>query len=454
MTNERLSGIEQPSGEHGPLYLQLINMYAPSWGYGGPVRMFFDYARWMSREFQVAVFTGNVHHDFTQILASSETIQGVRIHRNKLLFHRLTRKNHYLHSPLMCVRAAQRIRASRGPAIVHFSDLRGMVALYAMLLKLLYSKRVTLVHSAFGSLYFKRAVRRKIYDALFLKAFVRLVGLRLVQNEHERDAYEQICRAYGTEGPSQISLLPLHLDRVPGDPTRFTESGKNLTAVRNVRRAYGVPEDALVFLFLGRLHPSKGILRMMDAYLEFSRSCLRKTLVLIVGRDDGFQAKVEEYILRAGRPEIFRIVNNVYETRFDYYFLADIFLGFPTIYEETMLASIEAMACGTPMVVSREADIPFVEKERAGLVIDFNVRTAAEAMAAVTQDLVSFQRNARRVVARHFNGTAAAAKLRALFQMTISGNLVPEKGESKGIEPARLDENSCVASTTSVAAGK
>ncbi len=147
-------------------------------------------------------------------------------------------------------------------------------------------------------------------------------------------------------------------------------------------------------------------------------------------------------------------MNNVYETRFDYYFLADAFLGFPTIYEETMLASIEAMACGTPIVVSREADIPFVEEERAGLVIDFDVPTAAKAMAAVIGDLSAFQVNARSVAARYFNGTAAAAKLRALFQMAILGNLSLEPDESKDTQLMRLDENSPVERTSSMTAGE
>ena len=452
MKMERHRGVKQPSREPAALYLQLTYMYAPAWGYGGPVRLLFDYARWMSQKSEVVVFTTDVHHDFTRIAAKSETISGVRVERHKLLFPTLAKKGFYLPSPLMCVRAAKQIRASRGPAIVHISELRGPVPLYALLLKLLFGKRVALVHSAFGSLHYKRGFRRKIYDALFMKAFVKQVDLRLVQNEHEREVYRKICRGYGQENEAKIALLPLHLDGIPADPVRFTESGKNHTALRGVRKAHGVPEEALVFVFLGRLHPAKGILRMMDAFLKFSRSCSRETLLLIVGRDDGFQAKVEEYIAGNHAQGKIRIVNNVYENRFDYYFLADVFLGFPTIFEETMLASVEAMACATPIVVSREADIPFVAEERAGLVIDFDVRTAAEAMAEICSDLSAFQVNARRVVARHFHGAAASARLHALFQMTVSGNPSLEKlGEPKEIESKWADEKSSVESAPSMA---
>jgi len=50
------------------------------------VRLLFDYARWMSSNFEVAVFTSDIHHDFTRIGVKSETISGVPIERHKLFF--------------------------------------------------------------------------------------------------------------------------------------------------------------------------------------------------------------------------------------------------------------------------------------------------------------------------------------------------------------------------------
>ena len=49
------------------LYVQLMNFYAPSWGFGGPVRMMFEYAKWMKESFKVIVFTGDVDHDFSKM---------------------------------------------------------------------------------------------------------------------------------------------------------------------------------------------------------------------------------------------------------------------------------------------------------------------------------------------------------------------------------------------------
>ncbi len=119
-----------------------------------------------------------------------------------------------------------------------------------------------------------------------------------------------------------------------------------------------------------------------------------------------------------------------------------------------MLASIEAMACATPIVVSREADIPFVENEQAGMVIDFDVRTAAEALRTITKNLASFQRNARRVVAQHFNGATVSATFSAIFTRALSGGLSSAApGVPEEIQPAWADEASCVESTASIASG-
>jgi glycosyltransferase involved in cell wall biosynthesis len=163
---------------------------------------------------------------------------------------------------------------------------------------------------------------------------------------------------------------------------------------------------------------------------------------------------VEEYLAGNQAQEKILIVSNVYENRFDYYFLADVFLGFPTIFEETMLASIEAMACATPIIVSREADIPFVEKEHAGLVIDFDVRTAAEAMGTITENLPAFQANARRVVARHFNGESVSTTFSAIFRGVLSGGLSSDvPGVPEEIQPTWADREPCVESTSSMASG-
>ena len=421
-------------------YIQLANMYAPSWGYGGPVRMMFDYARWMSTLSDVVVFSGNLHHDFERVAAKEHQQDTFAIHRDHVYLPRLAKRSIYLVSPRMLIRTALLIWKVHGPVIIHFAEFRGLVPLYALLLKLAFPDKVLVVHSAFGMLHDKPGSRRKIYDSLFMRALLKRINMRLTQNQHEYETYERLMDTYGIGSEGRTVLLPLHVDGMPSQDHRFTEKGKDRQAVNQLRKRYNIPDDALVFIFLGRLHPEKGILRMIEAFIEFSQAFPSKTILLIVGRDDGFQTQVKNYIAQKQLQNDINIVNDVYESRFDYYFLSDIFLGFPTIFEETMLASIEALACGTPIIVSREADIPFVEEERAGRVIDFQHATAAEAMLACAQNISALQLSARETARRHFQGAVASEHLIQLLQelvvtghshtMRVAANTMLEKGAS------------------------
>ena len=41
--------------------------YAPSWGFGGPMRIFYDYANFLKDHFETIVLTGNINHDYKKI---------------------------------------------------------------------------------------------------------------------------------------------------------------------------------------------------------------------------------------------------------------------------------------------------------------------------------------------------------------------------------------------------
>jgi len=404
------------SSEQRPLYLQMTHVYAPAWGYGGPVRLMLDYARLMGQAFRVMVLSGDLHHDFTRIPQKFDDQDGVTVERFRVHLPRLARKSIYLISPRMWIRAASLLRCSGHSTIVHVAELRGLIPLYALLLKLLFGERVLLVHSAFGMLHTKPGWRRKAHDLIFMKAFQRSVDLRLTQNDHEFAAYQTFSRAYGCIGQGGIALLPLHVDARPLEGKHFGPRGKKEESVRELRKKYGIPEDALVFMFLGRLHADKGVLRTIEAFLEFSKLSQQRTLLLIIGRDDGFQGQIDRFIVEREAGKRIHVINNVYSDRFEYYFLSDVFLGFPTIFEETMLASVEALTCGTPIIVSREADIPFVEREGAGRVLDFDVRAVVATMVAFVDDLPRLQLRAREVAIRYFCGSKAGYRLLDLFQ--------------------------------------
>src|SRR5260370_21071604 len=161
------------------------------------------------------------------------------------------------------------------------------------------------------------------------------------------------------------------------------------------RAKYNLPIDARIFCFLGRFHKAKGLLRLLDVVATYvARTGDEKIVLLLIGRDDGFERAAREYAKEINISPFVRIISDVYAERFNFYFSSDLFMAFPTIYEETMLASVEALSCGTPVLLSREADAPYLEELNAGRVIDFTVEAAVGALTDMLSNLGTFQAGA------------------------------------------------------------
>jgi glycosyltransferase involved in cell wall biosynthesis len=78
------------------------------------------------------------------------------------------------------------------------------------------------------------------------------------------------------------------------------------------------------------------------------------------------------------------------DDRFAAYADADVFCLTPPHWEETSVAALEAAACGTPVVVSEQADIPGLQEAGGGFVVPLrheDIRAAVTAALARGCDL-------------------------------------------------------------------
>ena len=390
-------------------YFQMTPSYAPAWGFGGPIRLMYEYASWMlDEQINTIVYTSDIHHDYSRIFPKRELLDGIQIIRLRMFSRQLARRNINLVSPAMLLIVGWRVYRSLSKVILHTDELRGVVPMYAMILKLLFPRKVYLVHSAFGMLHYKRSTFRCVYDKIFLGTMLRRIDMALAQNEHELHCYQELFVKYRAHRvKDRIMLLPLHVEEKDvGNISNYAAIDHRI----NLRKKYNIPESAFVVIFLGRLHPSKGIIRAIDVFEDFTKCYDGETYFLIVGRDDGMQEQLERYIDKCAASMAIRIVNNVFDDRFDYYTLADLFVGFPTIDEETMLSSVEALSCGTPILVSREADIPFVEEGGAGFVIDFTNEEAVQRMHEIAGKLYYYREQTINVVKKHFSRNVVRVK--------------------------------------------
>lgn len=366
--------------------------FAPAWAYGGPPRVMHEYARGLAaRGHEVTVFTTDVLDGTRRAGPAEEMLDGVRVRRFTNLSNGLAwRSKKYLPRRLLSALAR---RAGDFDA-VHVTDARTFLTAAAFLASS--ARGVPLCLSAHGSLPGSAGLRGAVkhgYDALLVAPMLRRAALLLAQTEHE-------ARLYVDAGarPGAVRFLPL-----PLSPPPVAGSG-------SLRTLAGLTDEHRVLLFLGRIHRLKGL----DLLLEAVEPMLRAddSLVLcVVGRDDGQWDELARRFAHLLATGSLRFVGPLYDDeRFAAYADADVFCLTPRHWEETSLAALEAASCGTPLVVSEQADVPGLEAAGGGFVVPLAphaIRDAVDRALARRQEMgcaarehVLHQHGAEAVVAR------------------------------------------------------
>jgi len=341
--------------------LQVVPYYAPAWGYGGPPRVMFELARYLtSRGHRVTVLTTDAWDRDRRIPERERMLDGVRVVAFPNISNRLawSRK---LFLPVGLVKRLKRTASDFD--VAHVSAVRSL--LHPGVYNALRAAGVPYVVDAHGALPKPVGWKRYpafIYDRLFLQPFLRDAGALLAQTGHEAELY----RTYTPAARVQQLNLPIPLAEFEQPvPKGF------------LRSRLGLPPGTFLLLFLGRIEQRKGVEFLVEAFAEFrrrdgpgARSCLA-----IVGRDSGSLPRVLERIRTLGLDADARYVGPLYgEERLAAYRDADVFVLTPPYWEETSLAALEACASGTPCVITRQAEIPGLEATGAGVIVSYGDR--------------------------------------------------------------------------------
>jgi glycosyltransferase involved in cell wall biosynthesis len=140
-----------------------------------------------------------------------------------------------------------------------------------------------------------------------------------------------------------------------------------------------VPRQPYVF-WIGRTYPRKNVERLIGAFTRVAQD-FPNLLLVLAGTPGWVEDSVTRLIAQAGAGKVIRPAAG--DDVADWYRGATVF-AFPSIHESFGLPVIEAMACGTPVVV---ADIPAL-REVAG--------SAAEYVGSL--DVADIARGLRRVL--------------------------------------------------------
>lgn len=250
----------------------------------------------------------------------------------------------------------------------------------------------------------------------------RLIGEEQVVESADRllantpDEAQELISLYGAQ-PGKVGVVNPGVDLEvfgPGDQTA-------------ARRAVGVPEDAVVLAFVGRIQPLKApdlLIRAAARILERDPSLRSRLVVAIIGGPSGngmeHPEAHAELARELGVDDVTRFVKPMDRTGLADWYRAASVVCVPSYSESFGLVALEAQACGTPVVAAAVGGLTTaVANGQTGLLVDgHGVDDFADALARIATDPFTRETMSRAAVkhAQGFGWELTARKTLAAYR--------------------------------------
>ncbi len=187
---------------------------------------------------------------------------------------------------------------------------------------------------------------------------------------------------------------------------------------KRLKARYPHLKDKKIILFLGRIHWIKGLDILASAFAELIRG-VEDVRLVIVGQDYGYSTELKK-ILR-----ILNIENKVTFTGFlsgrakvQAYIDSDVYV-LPSIYESFSTTVLEALASGTPVIVTDRCCIADAIEGQAGLVVPYDKEQLRNALLHMLSDdrmRLQFSERGKLLVREQFNWEKIAEQIENVYQ--------------------------------------
>lgn len=230
--------------------------------------------------------------------------------------------------------------------------------------------RVPLVHSMH--------TMAKVKNSLLADGDIAEPVARLIGEEQVVDAADMIIANTADERDQLIELYDAEPERVrvvnPGVDLELFRPGDKAAA----RTSLGLPADAIVLMFAGRIQPLKApdvVLRAAALLLERRPELRARVVVPVIGGPSGSGLDSPDALVgladSLGIGDVVRFVAPMEQSRLVDHFRAASVVVVPSYNESFGLVAIEAQAAGTPVVAAKVGGLPTaVDDGRSGVLVE------------------------------------------------------------------------------------
>jgi glycosyltransferase involved in cell wall biosynthesis len=140
--------------------------------------------------------------------------------------------------------------------------------------------------------------------------------------------------------PNRISCISLGVNRIRFQP------------VNNARQILDLPENKIIFIYVGRFSKEKGIIDLLNAVAEMRRSTSTDHMQFYLIGNGPQRKEIEQFINKQAINKYVFLVNWVNQNELKVWYSAADFLIMPSLFEPAGRVLLEALSCGTPVISS------------------------------------------------------------------------------------------------------
>jgi glycosyltransferase involved in cell wall biosynthesis len=391
--------------------LHVIPSYEPAWPFGGTVTATSQLCRALARQgVDVTVYTTDADGKGGHLdVPLNETVDlgGVKVRYFRCDFG--VKKAFYSRS------LSKKLKETiKDFDLVHVSAIWQWIQVDVYKICKSFSKPYMVsVHGSFSPWPWNQSlIRKRLYWHLFGKGTIKNSTAIHFTTEDER--------------LKSFTAVPL-LKKIPSFIVPNGINTKKIKREKNIKDRLSISKNKFVLLFIGRIHRTKGIHFVLEALKKLKD---KKFLLLIVGhKEDADYVKLLIKLSGELQNQVIWHEPIARDEVWDFYYSSDLFV-LPSHGENFGMAVVESMACGLPVLISKNVGIwREVQSDDAGIIVDQDADEIAKVLLELsdnTRDLNKVSQNTRRTATDRYDIEKVASLMIKAYTDVLSKRKSPE----------------------------